>query len=136
MGSGRPFSSYGPGIEADPPTSFLQFGLRWDRPVLAERIARRVRRMVDDGLVDEVRRLHESGPLSRTATQALGYKELIDHFEGRCTVADAIDTIITRTRQFAVRQDRWFRRDPRIRWIGIENDPREAFDVVKEALSV
>ena len=85
--------------------------------------------------MDEVRAVVAAGPLSRTAGQALGYKELIDHFEGRCSLAEAIDTIIVRTRQFAVRQDRWFRRDPRVRWISIESDPLEAFDVVKEALS-
>ncbi len=64
-----------------------------------------------------------AAPISRTARQALGYKELFDYLDGVSTLDAAIDTIITRTRQFAVRQERWFRRDPRIRWIDIDNDP-------------
>ena len=122
IGSGRSFSSFGPGIDTYPPIAFAQFGLRWPRPLLTVRIAERVHRMIDAGLVAEVASLAES-PISRTARQALGYKELFDHLDGLCTLDAAIETIITRTRQFAVRQERWFRRDPRIRWIDIDTDP-------------
>jgi tRNA dimethylallyltransferase len=122
LGSGRPFSSFGPGVDVYPPVDFLQFGLRWPRPLLTKRIGERVHRMIGAGLVAEVASLAE-GPISRTARQALGYKELFDHLDGACTLDAAIETIITRTRQFAVRQDRWFRRDPRIRWIDIDDDP-------------
>jgi tRNA dimethylallyltransferase len=118
LGSGRPFSSFGPGIDQYPPSDVVQVGLRWSRPALGARIERRVAVMLDAGLLDEVRRL-ATGPLSRTARQALGYKELLDHLAGRTTLAEAVDQIVVRTRQFAVRQDRWFRRDPRIRWIEI-----------------
>jgi tRNA dimethylallyltransferase len=123
VGSGRPFSSFGPGISHYPPVPFAQVGLRWERAVLAERISARVHRMIESGLVAEVERLWSSGPLSRTARQALGYKELIDHFERRCSLDEAVHTINLRTRQFAVRQERWFRRDPRVRWVHIEHDP-------------
>ena len=76
------------------------------------------------GLLDEVRSLlAEPAGLSRTARQALGYKELIAHLEGECSLDEAVDTLILRTRQFAVRQERWFRRDPRVRWVHIEHDP-------------
>jgi tRNA dimethylallyltransferase len=78
--------------------------------------------MIDAGLLDEVRRLRAAG-LSRTASQALGYKELLAHLDGTMTLAESIELIIVRTRQFAVRQLRWFRRDPRVRWIDIEHDP-------------
>ncbi len=122
IGSGRPFSSFGPGVDTFPPVPFLQIGLRWPRPLLAGRIARRVHAMIDAGLVDEVASL-DGGRVSRTARQALGYKELFDHLDGITSLEAAIDTIITRTRQFAVRQERWFRRDPRIRWIDIDGDP-------------
>jgi tRNA dimethylallyltransferase len=101
---------------------YVQIGLRWPRAALTKRIADRVHRMIDDGLVAEVESLAKA-PISRTARQALGYKELLGHLEGTCTLDAAIDTIITRTRQFAVRQERWFRRDPRIRWIDINDDP-------------
>jgi len=122
LGSGRPFSSFGPGIDTYPPVPFIQFGLRWPRPALAARIASRVHAMTAAGLLAEVESL-AAEPVSRTARQALGYKELFDHLDGACSLEAAIDTIIVRTRQFSVRQERWFRRDPRIRWIDIDDDP-------------
>lgn len=131
MGSGRPFSSFGPGLGEYASTRFTMVGLRWPRPLLAQRIEDRVERMFATGLVDEVSSLlaHPNG-MSRTARQALGYKELIDHLEGRCSAAEALDEIALRTRQYSVRQERWFRRDPRITWVDIERDP------VAEALQV
>lgn len=135
LGSGRPFSSFGPGLDAYPPTDTVQIGLRWPRPALAQRIEARVAQMMTAGLLDEVRGLAAAGPLSRTARQALGYKELLDHLEGRVDLAEAVATIVTRTRQFAVRQDRWFRRDPRIRWVDVTTDPLEAVPTVLEALA-
>ena len=122
IGSGRLFSSFGPGIDTYPAIAFAQFGLRWPRPLLTGRIAERVHRMIDAGLVAEVESLAR-GRISRTARQALGYKELFDHLDGLSTLDAAIGMIITRTRQFAVRQERWFRRDPRIRWVDIDTDP-------------
>lgn len=122
IGSGRKFSSFGPGIDTFPSVPFLQFGLRWPRRLLAERIARRVHEMITAGLVDEVASLARE-PVSRTARQALGYKELFEHLDGRGSLEATIETIVTRTRQFAVRQERWFRRDPRIRWIDTDGDP-------------
>ncbi len=122
IASGRKFSSFGPGIGTFPPVPFLQFGLRWPRPLLAERIARRVHAMISAGLVDEVAELAR-GQVSRTARQALGYKELFAQFDGVGSLEAAIESIVTRTRQFAVRQERWLRRDPRIRWIDIDGDP-------------
>ena len=133
IGSGRPFSSFGPGVDTYPAVQFAQFGLRWPRPVLARRIADRVHRMLEAGLVAEVEALAHD-PISRTARQALGYKEMFDYLDGRCSLDAAIETTITRTRQFAVRQERWFRRDPRIRWIDIDNDPvAEALPVLERA---
>jgi tRNA dimethylallyltransferase len=124
IGGGRPFSSFGPGLDQHPPVPFVQIGLQWDRAALTERIARRVHAMMVNGLLAEVDALlHETGGLSRTAQQALGYKELIAHLRGECTLDEAVDTTILRTRQFAVRQERWFRRDPRVRWVHIEHDP-------------
>ena len=58
--------------------------------------------------------------MSRTAAQALGYKELLAHLDGAMTLDDSVELIVVRTRQFAVRQLRWFRRDPRVRWVDVE----------------
>jgi tRNA dimethylallyltransferase len=134
-GSGRRFSSYGPGLDSYPPTPVVQIGLRWDRDVLAARIRQRVESMMEAGLLEEVIRLRERG-LSRTARQALGYKELLAHLDGAPSLDASVELIVVRTRQFAVRQLRWFQRDPRVRWIDIEHDPvTEAAPVVRAALA-
>jgi tRNA dimethylallyltransferase len=122
-GSGRRFSDSGPGTGAYPAIAATMFGIRWGREALAERIARRVRAMVEAGFVDEVASLRESGRLSRTASKALGYAEFAEHLDGGCTLEGAIAATVLHTRQFAVRQERWFRRDPRIRWIDVTTDP-------------
>lgn len=122
LGSGRPFSSFGPGLDEYPPSPVRMVGVRWPRELLARRIAARVEEMAAEGLVEEVRRLLAHG-MSRNARQALGYKELIDHLEGRCSLEAALDEVALRTRQYAVRQERWFRRDPRISWVDVVDDP-------------
>lgn len=122
-GSGRPFSSFGPGLEAYPPSPIAQVGLRWDRAVLATRIEQRVHQMIADGLVGEVEGILAHGGFSRSAGQALGYKEVAAHLRGELGLDEAVEQIVVRTRQFAVRQLRWFGRDPRVRWIDVEHDP-------------
>jgi tRNA dimethylallyltransferase len=122
IGSGRPFSDHGPGLETYPPTPFVQVALRWPRAVLDERIAHRYRRQLADGFLDEVRDLQRRG-IGPTAAQALGYKELLAHVRGETTLDEAVDLAVTRTRRFARRQERWFRRDPRIRWVDAPPDP-------------
>ena len=124
LGSGKTFSSFGEGIGAYPPVDTVQIGIKWKREALRERIALRVHKMLEAGLVDEVRRvLNEPKGISDTARQALGYKEIIEHIERRWTLEEAINATILRTQQFAVRQERWYRRDPRIQWVEVQNDP-------------
>jgi len=121
-GSGRPFSSFGPGVDTYPASEVQQVALRWPRDVLARRIEERVQVMIERGLQAEVEKLLTQG-LSPTALQALGYKEMVEHIEGRMSLEEVIATIVVKTRQFAVRQERWYRRDPRINWFDIESDP-------------
>ena len=130
IGSGEPFSSYGPGLGHYPPTPFVQVGLRWYRDQLDERIAARYERQLTDGFLDEVRSLAE-GPISRTASQALGYKELLAHVRGDTTLDEALELAVVRTRWFARRQERWFRRDPRIHWLDAPATPAQAQSVWK-----
>jgi tRNA dimethylallyltransferase len=126
LGSGKTFSSFGEGIGAYPPVDTVQIGIKWKREALRERIALRVHRMIEAGLVDEVRGImNEPKGISDTARQALGYKEVIEHLERRWSLEEAIDATILRTQQFAVRQERWYRRDPRIQWVEVQNDPIE-----------
>ncbi len=122
LGGGRPFSSYGPGLQAYPPTDATLIGVRWSRAALADRIEARVTAMMAAGLLAEVEQLATAG-MSRTARQALGYKELLAHLEGTVSVDEAAAAIVLRTRRFAARQERWFRRDPRVRWCDVQSDP-------------
>jgi tRNA dimethylallyltransferase len=118
MGSGRRFSSFGPGLGAHRPTSFTMVGIRRGSEDLRERIAARYTEQMEAGFLDEVRRLRDDPRgLSRTAGQALGYKELLAHLDGDVPLDEALDLAIRRTGRFARRQWAWFRRDPRITWI-------------------
>jgi tRNA dimethylallyltransferase len=124
VGSGRPFSSYGPGVGAFPETNWCLAGVWLPRDVIAARIGQRLKAMLDAGFVDEVQQLaSRTGGLSRTARQALGYRELLSHIEGRTCLDEAIEATERRTRSFARRQRMWWRRDPRVRWFGSAENP-------------
>jgi tRNA dimethylallyltransferase len=134
VGSGRPFSSYGPGVGTYPATPIALVGVRLPPPVVAERIETRYHQQLADGFLAEVERLAAGPPPSRTAAQALGYRELLAHLVARSagdaapTLDDALDEAIRRTRAFARRQRAWFRRDPRISWLDAEADPLDRLD--------
>ncbi len=114
LGTGRKFSSYGPGVDAYPPTDFCLVGLDIDRGVMDKRIDARYDAQMEAGFLDEVASLPKD--LSRTAAQALGYRELLDHLAGNSTLEEAVEVAKARTKKFARRQQRWFRRDRRIQW--------------------
>lgn len=123
IGSGRLFSSFGPGVNAYPPTRFSLIGLEIDRDRMDARIDTRYRQQMEEGFLAEVAALAAGPePLSRTARQALGYRELLSHLGGECTLEEALEEAKKRTRRFARRQQRWFRRDPRITWFDAEAD--------------
>jgi tRNA dimethylallyltransferase len=130
LGSGRPFSSFGPGMDRYPPTSWRIVGLWLPRPVVTSRIGARLRSMLDAGWVEEVEGIRAGG-LSRTARQALGYREILDHLENGTSLVEAMATAERRTRAFARRQRVWWRRDPRIRWYGADENP---FAVIPQLL--
>ena len=124
LGSGRPFSSFGPGLGAHPATRFSLAGLWLPRPAVAARVAERYRAQLAAGFLDEVRALaaRPTG-VSPTARQALGYRELLAHLDGRVGLDEALGEAVRRTRAFARRQRVWFRRDPRIAWFATPSDP-------------
>jgi tRNA dimethylallyltransferase len=117
VGSGRPFSEFGPGLETYPATAVRQVGLARPPDEIDRRIEARFDAMVEAGLVGEVAALAaRPGGISRTARQALGYRELLAHVEDGAPLVECVDEAVRRTRQFARRQGSWFRRDPRITW--------------------
>jgi tRNA dimethylallyltransferase len=99
-------------------------GLEWDREELNRRINSRVRAMLKAGWVEETRRLlHTYGSLSHTAAEATGYRELIEHLQGKLSLEEATEQIKIGTRQLARRQMKWFRRFAEVRWMpGIDRD--------------
>lgn len=99
-------------------------GVDVDRAVLEERIRTRVDAMVEHGLVDECRSL-TSRELSTSARQAIGYQEVFDHLAGRTSLTEAVERIRVRTRRYAVRQQRWFRADPRVQWAAADRVEEE-----------
>ena len=138
--TGEPFSSFGPGLDRYGPTAFPVriAGLWLPRDVTNARIAARLASMRAAGLVAEVERLRaEPRGWSRTARQAIGYKELEDALdapapERDAALAEAFETAVRRTRSFARRQRMWFRRDPRITWFAA---PSEISDVAPALLA-
>lgn len=94
------------------------FGLDWEKEAINRRINARVKQMIADGWLDETRALLDRyGELSRTASEATGYHELIEHIRGRMSLDDAIEQIKIATRQLARRQMKWFRRFPNVTWM-------------------
>ena len=117
LASGRPFSSYGAGLRTYGPVRVVQVGLRGDLTELDERIATRFHAWMDNGLLDEVASLARTpGGVSRTARQAVGYRELLRHVEQGAVLEECVNEAITRSRRLARRQRSWFQRDPRIEW--------------------
>jgi tRNA dimethylallyltransferase len=134
LGSGRPFSEFGPGLEAYPATGIPQVGLGRAPEEVDQRIAARLESMVDAGLVEEVRALAaRPRGISRTARQALGYREVLAHVEEGAPLEACLAETLVRTRQFARRQASWFRRDPRIAWAAT---PSEAHELLARGLAV
>ena len=133
--TGRPFSAQLPDYQEIEPT--IHLGLSMDRAILHERIATRVELMWDHGWVDEVTRLLDVGLAEgKTASRAIGYAQIQRHLAGELTAAQAKEETTIRTRQFARRQDTWFRRDPRIHWIdGSSADPEQNLAAALVALN-
>jgi tRNA dimethylallyltransferase len=126
--TGEPFSASGAGLEqfGDPVFPVRTFGIWLPPAVLERRIRERVDHMYAAGLLDEVRALTGAGGpgLSRTAAQAIGYREALAVLDGTAPdEAAARAATALRTRQLARRQVRWFRRDPRITWWGTAANP-------------
>ncbi len=123
--TGKPFAASLPRLEYAAPA--VQLGVDIDRESLDGRIELRVERMFADGLVEEVRRLLDRGLREgRTAYAAIGYRQVVAHLDGEIDLAEAKAQTVRATRRFARRQDSWFRKDPRITWVGWDAPDRIA----------
>lgn len=131
LASGRPFSSYGAGLRDYGESRVVQVGLNCEFGVLDVRIARRFEAWMEQGLLEEVAQLRDRG-MSRTARQAVGYRELLRHIEEGVELERCVNDAIIQSRRLARRQRSWFQRDPRVEWF---DDPSDAAKRVGEVLS-
>ena len=113
------FSEYNKRLgEKESPFDFNYFVLMDDRDIMYSNIDKRVDKMIEDGLVDEVRSLLDKGISPKnTSMQAIGYKEITDHLEGLCTLEEAVEKIKQNTRHYAKRQLTWFRKEKTVTFI-------------------
>lgn len=116
--TGKPFTANLPREESIRYPDARQFGLVMDRELLSTRIDERVNTMFEEGFVEEVQKLMPAGLLEgRTAQRALGYSQIVSHLQGEVSLDAAIEETKRATRQYARRQETWFSRDARIKWI-------------------
>ena len=102
------------------PYQLFYYVLNTRRSILYDRVERRVEQMMEQGLLEEVKKLAAMGcARDMVSMQGLGYKELLDHLEGRCTLEEAVYTIKRDTRHFAKRQLTWFKREKDVRWLNL-----------------
>lgn len=117
--TGNTYTSFRKNEKKPRPFKILKIGLNRDREELYGRINRRVEEMVADGLVDEARSVYPKRGLN--ALNTVGYKELFEHFDGKCTLDEAIFRIQCDSRKYCRKQLTWFRRDKEIKWFHPDN---------------
>ncbi len=121
--TGRTFTEVSRDAVKTPIYEALTFGLEYERAVLYNRINRRVDKMIDEGLLDEVKMLREMGiSYNNTAMQAIGYKEIFEYLDSECSFEEAIEKIKQESRRYAKRQLTWFKRNPQIIWFMLQEN--------------
>lgn len=131
--TGKTKNEHEQGAGEEPLYEHLIVGLALDREVLYERINQRVEQMMNDGLMEEARGLWERGIRNVQSVQAIGYKELYQHFEGLLSLDEAVELIKKHTRHYAKRQMTYFRNKVKISWFDANSDKEK---IVDEILSI
>lgn len=113
---------------------FKVFAIDMDRSILYDRINKRVDIMINDGLIEEVKDLINKYHEIPTAMQGLGYKEVVEYFDGKYSKEDMIDKIKMESRRYAKRQLTWFRRNKNIFWLNASNEINKNTDIILEEI--
>ena len=113
--TGKTFTSYRTRTSAPRDFNIEKYALLWDKQELYNRINRRVEIMLSQGLLEEARGLYPYR--RRNALNTVGYKELFDYFDGKCTLEEAVEQIKLNTRHYAKRQMTWLRKDKEYQWV-------------------
>ena len=111
------------------------FAINIERTILYERINKRVDMMIEQGLIEEVRKLIEKYPEFPTAMQAIGYKEIVQYFDGKITKEEAIEKIKQETRRYAKRQITWFKRIENIKWLNGLEKTQNNINIILEVMN-
>lgn len=134
MQTGEPFSSFHDQGEIQPDKNTLVFGVRWPRQKLYDRINERVDKMIEQGLVDEVKSILDAGHSKELQSlNTVGYQEIIKYLDGEWTLKKAVEKIKTSTRRYAKRQMTWYKRWNFIHWL--EADSLSVEEMKEEVLS-
>ena len=116
--TGKPYSSFRTGLKKSRPFKIVKFGIDVPREELIKRINARTDSMISAGLIEEARENLANRHLNSLNT--VGYKEIFDFLDGKCTLEEAVEKIKVNTRRYAKRQMTWFRKDGEIKWIKAE----------------
>ena len=130
--TGRPYSTFRQGNVAKRDFNIIKLAILWDRDKLIERINKRVDLMMQQGLLDEVKSVYPKRHLNSLNT--VGYKELFDYLDGKCSLEQAVEQIKINTRQYAKRQMTWLRKRNDYQWFTID-EANELFNTLFEKLN-
>ena len=131
--TGKPYSTFRQRNTAKRDFDIIKLAILWDRDKLIERINKRVDLMIEQGLLDEVKSVYPKRHLNSLNT--VGYKELFDYLDGKCTLEQAVEQIKINTRQYAKRQMTWLRKNSDYQWFTVE-ETDEIFNALFELLTV
>lgn len=130
LASGKPFSSFRKNKTAKRNFKVIKISFTAPRTTIYERINQRVDLMMQEGLLEEAKKLYPQRQLN--ALQTVGYKELFDFFDNKITLEEAVEEIKKNTRRYAKRQLTWFRKDENIYWFDYKTIPNEIIAYLKE----
>ncbi|MCF6132085.1 tRNA (adenosine(37)-N6)-dimethylallyltransferase MiaA [Flavobacterium wongokense] len=134
LGTGKSYSSFLNQKKNQRNFTPIVIGLEAERPIMYDRINRRVDMMIDEGLVEEAKGLFPNKDLN--ALQTVGYRELFDYFEGTVTLEFAIEEIKKNTRRFSKRQLTWFKRTENAKWFDYEADKQDIIDYINTKFKI
>ncbi len=133
IGTGKTYSEFKNKPKAKRNFTPIKIGLSADREIMYNRINKRVDIMIDQGLIEEAKKLYPNKNLN--ALQTVGYRELFNYFDGNCTLEFAIEEIKKNTRRFAKRQVTWNKKDEEIHWFDFETDISEIINNIESLIS-
>ena len=110
--------------------NYKVFAIDWNRQELYDRINKRVDNMIEEGLIDEVKAIYNKYDKFPTAMQGLGYKEVVEYLEKRCSKEEMIQKIKMETRRYAKRQLTWFRKNKQTIWLDGKEKTQNNIDII------